>query len=90
MGTSLEQLSQTYAHLLPDSADRARAALNAFITEAARERSPNAEAFADFVRTFRAASGPQTQSGRADSNRRPLVPQTSALTRLRHAPPRER
>lgn len=30
MGTSLEQLSKTYAHLLPDSADRARGALNAF------------------------------------------------------------
>jgi hypothetical protein len=30
MGTSLEQLS-TYAHLLPDSADRARVALDAFL-----------------------------------------------------------
>jgi hypothetical protein len=31
MGTSLEQLSKTYAHLLPDSADRARIALDAFL-----------------------------------------------------------
>jgi integrase len=31
MGTSLEQLSKTYAHLLPDSADRARVALDAFL-----------------------------------------------------------
>jgi integrase len=31
MGTSLEQLSATYAHLLPDSADRARAALDAYL-----------------------------------------------------------
>jgi YVTN family beta-propeller protein len=29
------------------------------------------------------------ESGRPDSNRRPLVPQTNALTRLRHAPQRE-
>lgn len=31
MGTSLEQLSATYAHLLPDSADRARATLDAYL-----------------------------------------------------------
>ena len=31
MGTSLEQLSATYAHLLPDSADRARAAMDAYL-----------------------------------------------------------
>jgi integrase len=31
MGTSLEQLSKAYAHLLPDSADRARLALDAFL-----------------------------------------------------------
>jgi integrase len=34
MGTSLEQLSKTYAHLLPDSADRARVALDAYINQA--------------------------------------------------------
>jgi len=34
MGTSLGQLSKTYAHLLPDSTDRARVALDAFITNA--------------------------------------------------------
>ncbi|MGH3084901.1 MAG: site-specific integrase [Gaiellaceae bacterium] len=33
MGTSLEQLSKTYAHLLPDSADRARVALDDFLAE---------------------------------------------------------
>jgi hypothetical protein len=37
MGTSLEQLSKTYAHLLPDSADRARAALNTFISAAVND-----------------------------------------------------
>jgi integrase len=31
MGTSLQQLSATYAHLLPDSADRARATLDAYL-----------------------------------------------------------
>ena len=36
MGTSLEQLSKTYAHLLPDSADRARVALDAYISNAAQ------------------------------------------------------
>ncbi len=33
MGTSLDQLSKTYAHLLPDSADRARVALNAYLRQ---------------------------------------------------------
>ena len=44
MGTSLEQLSKTYAHLLPDSADRARQALDAFLAEPG-------EAFGDFAGT---------------------------------------
>ena len=35
MGTSLEQLSKTYAHLLPDSADRARVALDAYLNQSA-------------------------------------------------------
>lgn len=30
MGTSVEQIDRTYGHLLPDSIDRARAALEAF------------------------------------------------------------
>jgi hypothetical protein len=38
MGTSLEQLSKTYAHLLPDSADRARVALDAYITKPPRRQ----------------------------------------------------
>lgn len=37
MGTSLEQLSKTYAHLLPDSADRARVALDAFLADASQD-----------------------------------------------------
>jgi integrase len=41
MGTSVEQIDETYGHLLPDSLDRARAALEAFGyrtgTEAAAE-----------------------------------------------------
>jgi integrase len=36
MGTSLEQLSKTYAHMLPDSAERARVALDAYINNAAK------------------------------------------------------
>jgi integrase len=39
MGTSLEQLSKTYAHLLPDSADRARVALDAFLATAVESKS---------------------------------------------------
>ena len=31
----LEQLSKTYAHLLPDSADRTRVALDAYLSQAA-------------------------------------------------------
>jgi integrase len=34
MGTSLEQLSDTYAHLLPDAAERARLALDSFVAAA--------------------------------------------------------
>jgi hypothetical protein len=30
MGTSVEQIDTTYGHLLPDSLDRARAALESF------------------------------------------------------------
>ena len=30
MGTSVEQIDRTYGHLLPDSLERARAALDAF------------------------------------------------------------
>jgi integrase len=41
MGTSLEQLSKTYAHLLPDSADRARVALDAYINNAAEAAEGN-------------------------------------------------
>ena len=37
MGTSLEQLSKTYAHLLADSADRARAALDASIAASSKD-----------------------------------------------------
>ncbi len=34
MGTSVEQIDKTYGHLLPDSIDRARAALDSFVVPA--------------------------------------------------------
>jgi integrase len=37
MGTSVEQIDRTYGHLLPDSIDRTRAALDAFVTTHAAE-----------------------------------------------------
>lgn len=36
MGSSLEQLSETYAHLLPDSAEQARMAQDLYLSEAAK------------------------------------------------------
>jgi hypothetical protein len=39
MGTSLEQLSKTYAHPLPDSADRARTALDVYLVSAAQAQA---------------------------------------------------
>ena len=50
MGTSLEQLSKTYAHLLPDSADRARLALDAFLAQ-------SDETFGDFAGTHEGNHG---------------------------------
>jgi hypothetical protein len=35
MGTSVEQIDKTYGHLLPDSIDRARVALDVFNSNAA-------------------------------------------------------
>ena len=43
MGTSVEQIDRTYGHLLPDSIDRTRSALDAYINvaaEAAEARKP--------------------------------------------------
>jgi hypothetical protein len=37
MGTSVEQIDRTYGHLLPDSIDRARVALEAFGRDVATE-----------------------------------------------------
>jgi hypothetical protein len=37
MGTSVEQIDRTYGHLLPDSIDRTRAALDTFVSNAAAE-----------------------------------------------------
>jgi hypothetical protein len=34
MGTSVEQIDRTYGHLLPDSIDRARVALDTFVSGA--------------------------------------------------------
>jgi integrase len=38
MGTSVEQIDRTYGHLLPDSIDRTRAALNTFLAAQAQAR----------------------------------------------------
>ena len=35
MGTSVDQIDKTYGHLLPDSLDRTRSALDAFVNNAA-------------------------------------------------------
>lgn len=35
MGTSLSLIDKTYGHLLPDSLDRARTALDAFVEDSA-------------------------------------------------------
>jgi hypothetical protein len=43
MGTSVEQIDRTYGHLLPDSIDHARGALEAFGHLAATEESDAAE-----------------------------------------------
>jgi len=39
MGTSVEQIDCTYGHLLPDSIDRTRTALDAFVTRLGTERA---------------------------------------------------
>jgi hypothetical protein len=40
MGTSVEQIDRTYGHLLPDSLDRARTALDMFsLNETAKEEA---------------------------------------------------
>jgi len=36
MGTSVDQIDKTYGHLLPDSLDRTRSALDVFIADTAR------------------------------------------------------
>jgi integrase len=54
MGTSLEQLSKTYAHLLPDSADRARLALDTFL---ATSEATEDETFGHRVGTTEVAAG---------------------------------
>ena len=42
MGSSVEQIDRTYGHLLPDSLDRARSALDAFgSAEQAQEEGRN-------------------------------------------------
>jgi integrase len=39
MGTSAEQIDRTYGHLLPDSIDRTRTALNAFLAAQSEAQS---------------------------------------------------
>jgi hypothetical protein len=36
MGTSVDQIDKTYWHLLPDSLDRTRSALDTYLSSAAR------------------------------------------------------
>jgi hypothetical protein len=43
MGTSVEQIDRTYGHLLPDSIDRARTALEVFGHGAATEAELGSE-----------------------------------------------
>ena len=43
MGTSVEQVDRTYGHLLPDSIDRARGALDTFVSNAAEAAEGMAE-----------------------------------------------
>jgi hypothetical protein len=38
MGTSVEQIDKTYGHLLPDSIDRARVALDSFASRTENDR----------------------------------------------------
>jgi integrase len=44
MGTSVEQIDRTYGHLLPDSLERTRTALDSFITTAAEAATEQANA----------------------------------------------
>jgi hypothetical protein len=39
-GTSVEQIDRTYGHLLPDSIDRTRGALDAFVDRLGTEQAP--------------------------------------------------
>jgi hypothetical protein len=39
MGTSVEQIDRTYGHLLPDSIDRTRSALDAFVERLGTEHA---------------------------------------------------
>lgn len=47
MGTSVEQIGRTYGHLLPDSLDRARTALDTYLVEPAERKAE--EKLAAFV-----------------------------------------
>jgi hypothetical protein len=44
MGTSVDQIDKTYGHLLPDSLDRTRSALDAFIHNTAAMAEHHEEA----------------------------------------------
>ncbi len=86
-GTSVLQIEKTYGHLLPDAIERGRAALEAFD---ARSEKAFGQRRLTCPQTPKRRKGPVRRafsaSGRRDLNSGPLVPQTSALTRLRHAP----
>ena len=82
MGTSVDQIDRTCGHLLPDSRDRARAALDALVTAQAAQKDASGGLG---TQRARAANPPEARkrplsrafplSGRSDLNRRPLVPQ---------------
>ena len=72
IGTSVDQIDSTYGHLLGDSIDGARVALEAFGRGVATgRRSGGRPALTRKPRL----SGASDRSGRPDLNRGPLVPQ---------------
>jgi hypothetical protein len=67
MGTSLEQLDKSFAHLLPDPADRARTALDAFVAASSE--------------TFGEVAGTQTRRRFRNSQTRTLLLAGSSASR---------
>ena len=77
MGTSVDQIDRTYGHLMLDAVERTRARLDDFVRlfpERSQRPMPTRPGTA-WLTVGAARFEPAT-----------LVPQTNALTRLRHAP----